>query len=99
MTVSVFYKKTSNFDNITPLFYIIRKSLDKLLPHFDKIPQCFNFVRLNFNQSKLLFDKIAYSLLLRHDLAQSTPHFGKIIRIFDIKRQFSSIRWQINTVV
>jgi hypothetical protein len=61
-TVSVFYKKTLNFDSITLLFYIIRKSLDKSLPHFDKIPQLFDFKRLSFNQSKLLFDKIAHSL-------------------------------------
>jgi hypothetical protein len=58
----VLYKKTSNFDNIILLFYIIRKGLDKSLPHFDKIPNFFDFMRLSFNQSKLLFDKVAYSV-------------------------------------
>jgi hypothetical protein len=49
-TVSGFNKKTSNFDNITLLFHIIGKSLNKSLPHFNKIPQFFYFIRLSFNQ-------------------------------------------------
>jgi CRISPR/Cas system endoribonuclease Cas6 (RAMP superfamily) len=48
-----FDKKTSNFDNIAPLVYILRKSLDKSLQHFDKIPQLFEFIRLLTCQKNL----------------------------------------------